>query len=85
MLILHGDSDGNTFIANSQEMYTALRLQGKTVEFVHYPREGHGFYEPQHRLDEMRRVQSWFEGMCGTPASRPSTASATKSLTTAGS
>ena len=61
VLILHGDSDGNTFIANSQEMYTALRLQEKTVEFVHYPREGHGFYEPQHRLDEMRRIQSWFD------------------------
>ncbi len=61
VLILHGDNDGNTFIANSQEMYTALRLQGKTVEFVHYPREGHGFYEPQHRLDEMRRIQSWFD------------------------
>ena len=61
VLILHGEGDGNTFIANSQEMYTALRLQEKTVEFVHYPREGHGFYEPQHRLDEMRRILSWFD------------------------
>ena len=61
VLILHGDSDGNTFIANSQEMYTALRLQDKPVSFVHYPREGHGFYEPQHRLDEMRRILSWFD------------------------
>ncbi|MBV9848064.1 MAG: S9 family peptidase [Armatimonadetes bacterium] len=61
VLIMHGDHDPNTFIANSQEMYQALRLQDKTVEFVHYPREGHGFYEPQHRLDEMRRILSWWE------------------------
>lgn len=61
VLILHGESDGNTFIANSQEMYTALRLQDKTVQYAHYPREGHGFSEPEHRLDEMRRCLAWFD------------------------
>jgi len=61
VLIMHGDGDPNTFIANSQEMYQALRLLGKTVEYVHYPREGHGFGEPQHRLDEIRRSLAWFD------------------------
>lgn len=61
VLIMHGEGDPNTFIANSQEMYQALRLLGRTVEFVRYPREGHGFFEPQHRLDEMRRVLAWFD------------------------
>jgi hypothetical protein len=58
---MHGDSDGNTFFSNSQELYTALRLLGKTVEFVRYPREGHGFFEPRHRIDEMQRQRSWFK------------------------
>ena len=61
VLILHGEGDPNTFIANSQEMYQALRLLGKTVEYVHYPREGHGLGEPQHRLDELRRCLAWFD------------------------
>ncbi len=61
VLIMHGDLDPNTFIANSQEMYQALHLLGKTAEFVHYPREGHGFGEPQHRLDELRRILNWFD------------------------
>ena len=61
VLIMHGDLDPNTFIANSQEMYQALHLLGKTAEFVHYPREGHGFGEPQHRLDELRRCLNWFD------------------------
>jgi dipeptidyl aminopeptidase/acylaminoacyl peptidase len=61
VLLMHGEGDGNTFIANSQEMYQALHLLGRTVEFVRYPREGHGFFEPQHRLDEMRRVLAWFD------------------------
>ncbi len=61
VLIMHGDLDPNTFIANSQEMYQALHLLGKTAEFVHYPREGHGLSEPQHRLDELRRCLNWFD------------------------
>ena len=60
VLLMHGEGDPNTFIANSQEMYQALHLLGKTVEYVHYPREGHGFGEPQHRLDELRRCLAWF-------------------------
>jgi len=61
MLILHGEGDGNTFIANSQELYTALRLLGRPVQYAHYPREGHGFAEPQHRLDEFQRCLAWFD------------------------
>jgi dipeptidyl aminopeptidase/acylaminoacyl peptidase len=60
VLILHGEADPNTFISNSKEMYTALKTLGKTVEFVRYPREGHGFREPNHRIDEMQRALAWF-------------------------
>ena len=61
VLILHGDSDDNTNISNSREMYQALRARGVTCEFVHYPREGHGVREPNHKLDEMRRCLAWFD------------------------
>lgn len=61
VLILHGVDDPNTFVANSHELYNALRLQGKTAQFVRYPREGHGFFEPRHRIDELRRCRAWFE------------------------
>ena len=61
ILILHGEGDTNTFIANSQELYTALRLLGRTVEYAHYPREGHGFAEPQHRVDEFARCLAWLD------------------------
>ena len=61
VLLLHGADDNNTFIANSREMYRALKDRGAVVEFVHYPREGHGLREPNHRLDEMRRCLAWFD------------------------
>jgi len=60
-LILHGDEDNNTFISNSKELYQALRHRGITTQFVHYPREGHGLREPNHRLDEMRRCLNWMD------------------------
>jgi dipeptidyl aminopeptidase/acylaminoacyl peptidase len=61
VLLLHGEEDTLTNIANSREMYTALRLLGKTVQFVVYPREGHGFREPNHQIDSMRRAVEWFD------------------------
>jgi dipeptidyl aminopeptidase/acylaminoacyl peptidase len=60
-LILHGDEDTNTFISNSKELYQALRQRGVTTQFVHYPREGHGLQEPNHRLDEIRRCLAWMD------------------------
>jgi len=60
VLIMHGDEDPNTFISNSKEMYQALKHLGKTVEFVRYPREAHGFREPNHRIDEFYRCLEWF-------------------------
>ncbi len=60
-LIIHGDEDSNTFISNSKELYQALRHRGVTTQFVHYPREGHGLNEPNHKLDEMRRCLAWMD------------------------
>lgn len=60
VLIIHGDADNNTYPSNSKEMYQALRHLGRTVQYVHYPREGHGIQEPNHKQDEYRRVLAWF-------------------------
>jgi len=60
-LILVGDNDARTPIAQSKELYESLRSLGVPVEFVHYPREGHGLREPRHRADAMQRARAWFE------------------------
>ncbi len=61
VLILHGDEDPNTFISNSKELYQALRALGRTVKFVRFPREGHGFEEPNHRIEEFRQMAAWLD------------------------
>ena len=59
-LILQGEKDVYTDISNSREMYQALRATGTPVEFVVYPREGHGIRnEPNHYLDVLERTVGW--------------------------
>lgn len=61
-LILHGQDDDNTSPANSRELYNSLlEAKGAPVELVLYPREGHGFREPAHEVDEFRRMVAWFD------------------------
>lgn len=60
-LILHGTEDVYTNIANSREMYQALHELGRTVEFVVYPRAGHGLRtEPNEYINVLDRSVQWF-------------------------
>src|SRR5262245_21716536 len=60
-LIMHGGADPRVPISQSQEIYTALKWKGVPVEFVTYPREGHGISEREHQQDFMQRVIGWYE------------------------
>ena len=61
LLIVHGEKDDRVPIAQAWELYTALRVKGRTVEFVIYPREPHGLRERAHRLDFIERVIAWYD------------------------
>ena len=58
-MILHGQADTRVPLAQAQEFYMALKDMKVPVEFVVYPREGHGFTEPRHQMDRVRRYV-WF-------------------------
>jgi dipeptidyl aminopeptidase/acylaminoacyl peptidase len=60
-LFIHGEDDNEVHITQAEEMYTALRRRGLEAEFVRYPREGHSFREPKHRVDVLNRMLAWFE------------------------
>lgn len=59
-LIVHGAADPRVPPGQSIELYTALKWKGVPVEYVSYPREGHGLTERAHQLDFMQRVLGWF-------------------------
>jgi dipeptidyl aminopeptidase/acylaminoacyl peptidase len=60
-MFLHGENDNDVHITQAEQMFTALRQRGIEAELVRYPREGHGFREPKHRLDSATRTVDWFD------------------------
>ncbi len=72
-LFIHGEQDNDVPIAQAEEMYTALRRRGVDAAFARYPREGHGFREPKHRVDAAARTLDWLDKFLAPAA--PKTAS----------
>ncbi len=66
-MIMHGQNDTRVPIAQAQEFYMALKEMKVPVEFVVYPREGHGFTEPRHNLDRVRRYVRFFAKYLNAP------------------
>jgi dipeptidyl aminopeptidase/acylaminoacyl peptidase len=64
-LILHGEEDERVSVAESIQLYVALRSLGIETQLVTYPREGHRIEERKHQLDLLRRMAGWFERFLG--------------------
>ena len=60
-LILLGQADDRVPPSQGQELYLGLKKLGVPTEFVTYPREPHGFREPNHPVDKIERELAWFE------------------------
>jgi dipeptidyl aminopeptidase/acylaminoacyl peptidase len=60
-LFIHGENDNDVHITQAEEMYMALKRRGVDTVLVRYPREGHGFREPKHRVDALERTLNWFD------------------------
>ena len=65
LLIIHSDGDLRCPHGQAEELFSALRLQRKTVEFVRYPAEtSHGLSRsgpPSLRLDRLNRNLAWLD------------------------
>src|ERR1041385_4964091 len=66
-MIMHGQVDTRVPIAQAQEFYQALVELKVPVEFVVYPRENHGFTEPRHQMDRVRRYVRFFAKYLNAP------------------
>jgi dipeptidyl aminopeptidase/acylaminoacyl peptidase len=65
LLLIHSDGDLRCPISQAEELFAALRLQKKSVEFVRYPAEtSHGLSRsgpPDMRLDRLHRNLAWLD------------------------
>jgi len=60
-LILHGASDTTDTEAQSMNFFAYLKDMGKTVRYIKFPREPHGFGEPRHqRIRDVEEI-AWMQ------------------------
>jgi dipeptidyl aminopeptidase/acylaminoacyl peptidase len=63
VLLMHHEGDLRCPIAQSEEIFHALKLLGKEVEFVRYPGGFHTYntHAPSQAVDHARRIIDWYE------------------------
>ena len=60
LLLLHGNADTNVPIGESIQMFAALKLLGKTVEFIQIDGENHGIAAYSKRIGWQNSIFAWF-------------------------
>ena len=84
LLLTAGEMDLRCAMSQSEELFGALRLLGKTVELVRFPEESHDLSRggrPDRRVERLRRIAGWYERYLGTAsAERPAPEEATQML-----
>ena len=60
LLLLHGGVDTNVPIGESIQMFNALKLLGKTVEFIRVEGENHGITSYKKRIAWQNSIFAWF-------------------------
>lgn len=70
LLILHGDNDLRTGVSQSEMLYKSLKVLGRPVEYVRYPRAGHDLSrtgDPHQRMDRLLRILEFMARFVGPP------------------
>ena len=71
LLLTCGEMDLRCAISQSEEMFGAMALLGKTVELIRFPEESHDLSRsgrPDRRVERLRRIAGWYERFLGTAA-----------------
>ncbi|MDN4754348.1 prolyl oligopeptidase family serine peptidase [Porphyromonadaceae bacterium W3.11] len=61
ILLLHGTADTNVPIGESIQMYNALKILGKEVEFIKVHGEDHIITDPIKKIEWSRSIFAWFQ------------------------
>ncbi len=61
LLVLQGDNDIRVPKEEAEQVVQLLKAEGRTVDAVYYPEEGHGFVKREHQRDELTRSVAWLQ------------------------
>lgn len=59
LLVLQGENDIRVPREEAEQVVGILKAEGRTVDAVYYPDEGHGFVKREHQRDELTRSVAW--------------------------
>ena len=59
LLVLQGERDIRVPIEEARQVVAILKAEGRTVDAIYYPEEGHGFIKREHQVDELTRSVAW--------------------------
>ncbi|SJM19351.1 alpha/beta hydrolase family protein [Porphyromonas gingivalis] len=60
LLLLHGSVDTNVPTAESVNLYNALKILGREVEFIEFTEQDHFILEPERRIRWTNSICAWF-------------------------
>ena len=72
MLVMHGANDTNVPLVEAQQVVDTLRKNGRKVEFLLFPDEGHGWRKIPNRVKSTVTMADFFRRHLATPASQGS-------------
>lgn len=71
VLLVHGEIDERTPLAQARAMKAALEKAGNPPEWMVVPKEGHGFYSEQNNIAFYQRLESFLARHIGPVAAQP--------------
>lgn len=75
LLIAHGEEDTRVLHSQSKKMVDALRDAGKSIEWITFPRTGHGLYYTRQQIDFYKALLAFLDRHIGSATlSKPSVA-----------
>ena len=61
LLVLQGDNDIRVPREEAEQVVAILKAEGRTVDAVYFPDEGHGFVKREHQREELTRSVAWLQ------------------------
>ncbi len=74
LLMLQSEEDRICPASDAEQLFTALKVLGREVEYILYPEEHHEMKShgrPDRRIDRMERILAWFERHLNAGSSSP--------------
>ncbi|MCP4547419.1 MAG: S9 family peptidase [bacterium] len=64
LLIIHSEQDLRCPVSQADELFTILKSQGRTTEYIRFEDESHGLSrggKPRNRVERLERILDWFK------------------------